>query len=115
MLSSGSALPCAVAVFLWATGSARGAEPAPAPEARKLFLKNCAPCHGPDGKARSPAARKLGVRDLTLSRLKDAEIRRQITEGIRDPSGNAKMPAFKDGFTPAELEALVAWVKKFRR
>src|SRR2546426_10844480 len=27
------------------------------------FAKNCAPCHGKDGKAQTPIARKLGVQD----------------------------------------------------
>jgi mono/diheme cytochrome c family protein len=92
---------------------------APAPggaiEGRKLFIKNCAPCHGPDGTARTPAARKLGVKDLTVNRLTDDKIRHQIREGVQAGSGSGKMPGFKDAFTEADLTALVAEVKRLRR
>jgi len=43
-------------------------------DAHELFLKSCAPCHGKDGKAKAPAARKLGEKDLSLSQLTDAQI-----------------------------------------
>ncbi len=82
---------------------------------RSLFLTNCAPCHGPDGRARTPAARKLGVKDLTQSQLPDAEIRRQIIEGRRDKTAKEQMPAFEDKLTGEQITALVALVKEFRK
>ena len=83
-------------------------------DGNKLFLKNCAPCHGPDGKARTPAARKLGVKDLTKSTTTDAQIRLSIIEGRLDQRGIRKMPSFKDKLSPEEIEAVVRWVKTFR-
>lgn len=89
-------------------GSASGAS------GKELFLKNCAPCHGPDGSARSPAARKLGVRDLRPSTLSDEKIAQQIRNGVQDAGGKAKMPAFEDKFSADEIEALVRVVKALR-
>lgn len=98
------------------------AAPVPAPatgsgpiDGRRLFLKNCAPCHGPDGRARTPAARKLGVKDLTVNRLEDAQIRQQIREGVQATGTSGKMPAFKESFHDEELSALVAEVKRLRK
>ncbi len=84
------------------------------PEIRKLFVKNCAPCHGEDGRARSPAARKLGVKDLTQHKLTDDQIRTQILEGVQTKGSSAKMPAFKDKFSQEEIAGLIAIVKRFR-
>lgn len=85
------------------------------PEIRTLFVKNCAPCHGEDGRARSPAARKLGVKDLTQNKLTDEQIRTQILEGIQTKGGSNKMPAFKDKLSEAEITGLIGIVKRFRR
>ena len=79
-----------------------------------VFDSHCIPCHGPDGKARTPAGRKLGAKDLSESKLADAEIAKQIRDGVKDSRGVDKMPAFREKVTPVEIEALVAYVKAFR-
>lgn len=79
-----------------------------------LFMKHCASCHGPDGRARTPAARLLGVKDLSESRIADLEIERQIREGRKDARGAQKMPPFKDRLNDAQVRELVAVVKGFR-
>lgn len=91
-----------------------GAADAGPVDGRKIFVRNCAPCHGPDGRARSPAARKLGVKDLTQNRLEDDQIRTQILQGIQAKGQAGKMPAFKDSFSDDELRALVVEVKRLR-
>ena len=93
----------------------RAADAPASPEIRKLFVKNCAPCHGEDGRARSPAARKLGVKDLTQNKLTDEQIRTQILEGVQTKGSSAKMPAFKDKFSGDEITGLIGIVKRFRR
>ena len=81
----------------------------------ELFIKVCAPCHSKDGKAQTPAARKLGVKDLSESKLTDAQIVQQILEGKQDPKAESKMPAFKEKLTSAEIDSLVPVVKEFRK
>ena len=80
----------------------------------ELFVKACAPCHSKDGKAQTPAARKLGVKDLSLSTLSDEEIGRQIREG-KLKAKDSKMPAFKEKLTDEEIKTLVEMVKSFRK
>jgi mono/diheme cytochrome c family protein len=84
-------------------------------EAKELFVKSCASCHGKDGKAQTPAAKKLGVKDLSLSTLADAQIVQQIQEGKQDTQSKAKMPAFKEKLTPEQIQSLVPVVKEFRK
>jgi mono/diheme cytochrome c family protein len=81
----------------------------------EVFIKNCAPCHGPDGRARTPVARKLGVKDLTESKASDAEIEKSIKEGRLDKSGKQAMPAFGDKVSATEIQTLVKTVKAFRK
>jgi mono/diheme cytochrome c family protein len=82
--------------------------------AEELFVKHCASCHGHDGKARTPAARKSGAKDLSVSKTTDAEIEKQIVEGKKDQQGLQKMPPFKGRLTPEEIQSLIGWVKRFR-
>lgn len=105
----GCAAAC-LCLVLWASPmSAAAAEP---PE---VYVKNCAPCHSKDGKAKTPAARKLGVKDLSLSKLTDAQIAEAIREGKKDQRNVSKMPAFKDKLTDEEVRLLVQTVKAFRK
>lgn len=84
-------------------------------DGRRTFEEFCAPCHGLDGKARTPAGKKLGAHDLGESKLADAEITEKILNGVREKNGKEKMPAFKDRVPAAALPELVAYVKTFRR
>lgn len=83
------------------------------PEA--LFAKHCASCHGKDGKAQTPAGRKLGVKDLTQSKTTDAEIEKQLIEGKKDGRGLPKMPSFRDKLSPDEMKSLIGFVKSLRK
>jgi mono/diheme cytochrome c family protein len=94
---------------------ALGGNLALAADGSELFTTHCAPCHGADGKARTPAGKKLGAKDLSESKLADADIEKQILTGTKDPKGNERMPPFKAKLAPDEVAAVVAFVKTFRR
>ena len=80
-----------------------------------IYENNCASCHGLDGRARTPAGRKLGARDLSESKLTDDVIAAQIRNGVKSPQGAEKMPAFKERLNPEETSAVAAFVKTFRK
>ena len=80
-----------------------------------LFADNCASCHGMDGRARTPAGKKVHAKDLSLSVLTDDGIMRQIREGDRDSHGQPVMPPFKGRLSDEEISALVPVVKSFRK
>jgi mono/diheme cytochrome c family protein len=97
-------------------GGAFGAEqPKSDKPGKDLFVKACAPCHSKDGTAQTPAAKKLGVKDLSQSKLTDGEIIQQILEGRQDNQGPSKMPAFKEKLTRPEIDSLIPIVKSFRK
>lgn len=88
--------------------------PVHAASGNELFAKHCASCHGKDGKAQTPAARKLGVKDLTQSKAADGEVEKQIIYGKKDDRGKMKMPPFKDKLSAEEISSLVVLVKGLR-
>ncbi|MBU2019855.1 MAG: cytochrome c [Bacteroidetes bacterium] len=75
------------------------------PRGEELFLKNCASCHGNDGKLGNS-----GAKDLSSSRLPDEEIRTILEEGK-----NA-MPAMSILMEQSsDMDSVIAYVKKFRK
>jgi cytochrome c oxidase cbb3-type subunit 3 len=82
------------------------AAPAAADEGERLFLQECAVCHGPHGEGdRGPA---LAV--PRLARVADgAGLRRLLRNGIE----GTEMPAAR--LEPQELERIAAWVERLGR
>jgi cytochrome c6 len=101
-----SVLSAALACSWTATGHAA--------DGKKVFAAKCVACHGADGKGRTPQGKKVHAKDLTASKLGDADITRQIVNGFKDPKGKLLMPSFKTVLTPEEIEAVVKYVKSLR-
>ena len=80
-----------------------------------IFNQNCAPCHGKDGKAKTPIARKLGVKDLTQSTTSDRQIEEQIREGKKGADGKLQMPSFGDKISAEQIKLLIRFVKDLRK
>ena len=68
------------------------------------FQAKCAACHGKDGKGQSDMAKKLGVKDLTATKLPVAEIEKVIT------NGKGKMTPWKGKLSDAEISGLAKFV-----
>src|SRR5512141_74856 len=64
---------------------------ASAAEAKENWDKQCAKCHGPDGKGQTKMGQKLGIKDLTDAKvqaeLKDDAAAKAIKEGLKDKDG----------------------------
>lgn len=72
--------------------------------AAETFQAKCAACHGKDGKGQSDMAKKLGVKDLTSTKLSAAEAEKVIS------GGKGKMTPFKGKLSDAEISALAKYV-----
>ena len=79
---------------------------------------HCTKCHGADGKGQTKAGRKLNVKDYTdpkvQAEMKDAEMVKATAEGVKDKNGKERMKAYKDELSPAEINDLVAYIRKFK-
>ena len=87
---------------------------AAATDGTTTFTQICAMCHGLDGKAQTPIGRKIGVKDLTVSTLTEAEIARRVTEGYRDQAGTQKMPAYGAKLSAEQIAAVAKYVVGLR-
>jgi len=80
-------------------------------DSEKVYQKQCAACHGKSGQGNGPAASAMSPKppDLTdselMGRLTD-EVLREVLE-----KGKGSMPGFGAILKPAELDALVAYVR----
>ncbi len=72
--------------------------------AAATFQAKCAACHGKDGKGQSDMAKKLGVKDLTVTKLPAAEIEKVIA------NGKGKMTPWKGKLSDAEISAIAKYV-----
>jgi cbb3-type cytochrome c oxidase subunit III len=84
----------------------------PQVEAAKLFDKNCAKCHGKDGRAKTFRGKITGARNLTDDEWQARATDEQIKEAIK--KGPDEMPAFEKKLSEAEIDALAAYVRHFK-
>ena len=89
-----------------------------AADAAALYEKNCAKCHGADGKGETKMGKKVGARDLTDAKvqaeLKDEQAFKAIKEGLKDKEGKLQMKPI-EGATDADIKALVGHVRTFKK
>ena len=90
-----------------------------AADVQENWTKNCASCHGKDGKGDTKAGKKAEVKDLTdatyQASFTDEQMFKQIKEGMKDKAGKEKMKAFADKLSDEEIKALVAHVRSFKK
>jgi cytochrome c6 len=88
-----------------------------AADAKESWTKNCAKCHGEDGKGKTKMGEKVGVKDYTDAKvqadMKDDAMTKAIKEGVKD-GDKTKMKAFTD-LSDDEVKALVAYVRAFKK
>ncbi len=96
-----------------------GAVSTRAADAKELWTKDCAKCHGEDGKGKTKMGEKLGVKDYSdakvQDKMKDEEMAKAIKEGVKDKeSDKVKMKAFAD-LSDDEVKGLVAYIRKLKK
>jgi mono/diheme cytochrome c family protein len=88
-----------------------------AADAKENWAKNCAKCHGEDGKGKTKMGEKVGVKDYTDAKvqtdMKDDAMTKAVKEGVKD-GDKTKMKAFGD-LSDDEVKALVAYVRAFKK
>ncbi len=77
-----------------------------------IYKSKCAMCHGPDAAGQTPMGKNLKLRDLRSAEVQkqsDAELVKWITDG------KGKMPAYKGKLTPADIDAVVAFLRTLKK
>jgi cytochrome c553 len=89
-----------------------------ADDAKAIYEKDCAKCHGVDGKGQTKMGQKLGIKDYTDAKvqaeLKDEDAAKAIKEGLKDKEGKVLMkPA--ENLSDSDIKGLVAYFRGFKK
>jgi mono/diheme cytochrome c family protein len=87
---------------------------AAASDARTTFDAKCAKCHGRDGRGKTNRGRLTHARDLTIAQWQDDVTDERLFNSVSNGRGK-KMPGFKKHLSEAEIDALVAYVRRLKR
>ena len=91
---------------------------ASAADAKENWDKQCAKCHGADGKGQTKMGQKLGVKDYADAKfqaeMKDDAAFKAIKEGVKDKEGKQVMKA-AEGLSDDDIKALVKHVRAFKK
>ncbi|MCX8091704.1 MAG: cytochrome c [Verrucomicrobiae bacterium] len=98
-----------IALTAWTVG---------ATDAKALYEKECAKCHGSDGKGDTKMGKKMGAKDYTDPKVQDAltdeAAFKAIKEGFKDKEGKTLMkPA--EGMSDDDIKALVKYMRSFKK
>lgn len=82
------------------------------------YTKECAKCHGKDGKGDTTMGKKLKVKDYTAAavqaKMTDEEMTKAIKGGVKDDAGRTRMKAY-DKLSDAEIKDLVAFIRTMKK
>lgn len=88
-----------------------------AEDAKALYDKECAKCHGEDGKGQTKMGKKLGAKDYTDAKvqqeLKDEDAVKAIKEGLKKDDKTLMKPA--EGLSDDQIKGLVAYMRAFKQ
>jgi cytochrome c6 len=82
-------------------------------DAKTTFDAQCAKCHGKDGRAKSLHAKHVHARDMTDAAWQDSVTDERLFNSISN--GKGKMPDFKKKLSEDQIDALVRYVRQFKR
>ena len=77
-----------------------------------IYKAKCAMCHGADGAGQTPMGKNMKLRHLGSAEVQkqtDAELVKWIADG------KGKMPAYKGKLTPADIDAVVAFIRTLKK
>jgi len=91
---------------------------ATAEDAKTLYDKGCAKCHGDDGKGQTKMGQKMGAKDYTDAKVQEAltdeAAFKAIKEGLTSSEGKKLMkPA--EGLSDEDINGLVKHMRSFKQ
>jgi len=87
-------------------------------DAKTTYDKDCAKCHGKDGKGDTKMGQKLGAKDYTdptvQAALTDEAAFKATKEGYKDKDGKVIMKP-SEGLSDADIKAMIAYMRTFKK
>ena len=87
-------------------------------DAKDLYEKDCAKCHGSDGKGETKMGKKLGAKDYTdpkvQAALTDEAAFKATKDGLKDKDGKVLMKP-SEGLSDDDIKAVVAYMRTFKK
>ena len=85
----------------------------PAQSAAQLYTKQCASCHGKDGRAKTLKGKIKHARNLTDPDWQDQVSDERIFNSINN--GKGKMPAYGKKLSQEQIESLATYVRALKK
>lgn len=90
-----------------------------AADVNENWTKHCGSCHGKDGKGQTKAGKMADAKDFTDAKYQesftDEDAMKQVKLGLKDKNGKERMKPFQEKLTDAEINELMAYVRKFKK
>jgi cytochrome c553 len=87
-------------------------------DAAALYKKDCAKCHGDDGKGDTKMGKKSGAKDYSDPKvqeaLKDDAAFKAIKEGLKEKEGKVVMKPIEEA-SDEDIKALVGYMRTFKK
>src|SRR4030095_13065173 len=110
--AAGAGLLLALAAHSLASPLPAGSQKPPN-SSNSLFAKNCATCHGKDGRAKTFKAKLNHARDLTDPEWQVSVTDERLFNSINN--GRGHMPAWGKKLSETEINSLVAYVRQLKK
>lgn len=81
--------------------------------AKALYDKTCATCHGKDGRASSVRGKLTKAQKFTDASWQNSTSDEDMIETIEN--GRGKMPAYKNKLTAEQIKSLASYIRKFKK
>jgi mono/diheme cytochrome c family protein len=106
-----------ISAGLWlrpiSTPSSAANESLVVPDGGNVYIKQCAECHGRDGRGKTFRGKHTHARDLTDAEWQDQVSDERIYNSIS--KGKGKMPGFAKQLSDAQIESLVTFVRNLKK
>ena len=88
-----------------------------AADAKAIYDKDCAKCHGPDCKGQTRMGKQAGAKDYTDATVQaeftDEQATKAIKEGVKVKGKEVMKPA--DKLSDDDIKGLVAYIRAFKK